>query len=740
MPTECPRVSTQASPLPEYRYRAFISYSHRDSTWAAWLHKALEGYVIPPHLVGTVTDAGVVPPRLAPVFRDRDELASAGDLGRTVNAALAQSESLIVICSPHAATSRWVNEEVLSFKRLGRTDRIFCVLVGGEPHASRFPGREDDECFVPALRYRLGPDGELSHDIIEPIAADARHGGDSKLDAKLKLVAGLLGVGFDALKQRELHRRTRRAVRVSVIALGVMALTTVLAISAFISRHAAVVASQVAARHQKEAEDLVSFMLGDLNDKLSQVARLDIMEAVDDHAMNYFQKQPTDEVTDSALAQRVVALEKIGNVRLDQGRLGDAMASYQAALAIAARLAVKAPADIPLQLAHAEVWAYIGMTQWRLARLDDAQRSFTSSQTILERAGALAPGNTQLAFQLAMIDNNMGHVMEARGELDQATGQYQRMLSLMEDLVAGQPHNPSWGEYLGSAYNNLGKMALMRGDLADAVARYSADERIQMGLVDADPKDMSRRDNLLTVHAILGRTQALMGDTGPGMERLQRAVDMATQLTVLDPSNTDYQEHAALYGIQLARLRRLNGDLPAAMDLTAKAMATFVTLTRHDAGNAAWQRECAEALVEQSEQSRATGNPDAARQQAMAALHALTPLMKQQPDDRATLLAGTQAALAVADVTADARVASELRTGALANLRKVRSGQRDPRLRALYVDALLAQERRADAMPVIHQLLASGYRDMAMLQTLRAEHIDIPASRRITLVAAGRQE
>ena len=28
----------------EYKYRAFISYSHRDEQWASWLHKALETY------------------------------------------------------------------------------------------------------------------------------------------------------------------------------------------------------------------------------------------------------------------------------------------------------------------------------------------------------------------------------------------------------------------------------------------------------------------------------------------------------------------------------------------------------------------------------------------------------------------------------------------------------------------------------------------------------------------------
>jgi len=126
-------------------YRAFISYSHRDKAWGDWLHKALETYRVPRRLVGQQTEAGVIPRRLAPVFRDREELASATDLGRTVNAVLTRSENLIVICSPAAAASHWVNEEVLAYKRMGRAERIFCLIVGGEPNASAMSGREADE-------------------------------------------------------------------------------------------------------------------------------------------------------------------------------------------------------------------------------------------------------------------------------------------------------------------------------------------------------------------------------------------------------------------------------------------------------------------------------------------------------------------------------------------------------------------------------------------------------------------
>jgi hypothetical protein len=34
-----------------FKYRAFLSYSHRDKAWAKWLHSALEGYRIDKDLV-----------------------------------------------------------------------------------------------------------------------------------------------------------------------------------------------------------------------------------------------------------------------------------------------------------------------------------------------------------------------------------------------------------------------------------------------------------------------------------------------------------------------------------------------------------------------------------------------------------------------------------------------------------------------------------------------------------------
>ena len=194
------------------RYWAFISYSHRDEAWSRWLHRCLETFRLPRRIAGRETRSGKIPARLFPVFRDRDELPGSSELGRNLESALAASEYLVVICSPHAASSRWVDEEVRRFKAMGRADRILALIVDGEPNASDKPELGLAECFPPALSHQVDAAGRLCEERVEPIAADVRPRKDGKHAALLKIVAGIAGVGYDELRQRDRQRTVRNRV------------------------------------------------------------------------------------------------------------------------------------------------------------------------------------------------------------------------------------------------------------------------------------------------------------------------------------------------------------------------------------------------------------------------------------------------------------------------------------------------------------------------------------------------
>lgn len=71
------------------KYWAFISYSSKDKATAIWLQKRLENFPIPKEFEQRELAPGEkLKKRLRPVFRDRDNLASASALGPAIAACL----------------------------------------------------------------------------------------------------------------------------------------------------------------------------------------------------------------------------------------------------------------------------------------------------------------------------------------------------------------------------------------------------------------------------------------------------------------------------------------------------------------------------------------------------------------------------------------------------------------------------------------------------------------------------
>ena len=187
------RCANRGTPNPRpQRYRAFLSYSHADRKVAAWLHHKLENYRVPRALVRYPTPFGPAPAKLGRVFRDDAEFAASENLGAAIEEALAESGALIVLCSPDAARSQWVNAEIKRF-----TD----IRPGGKVLALAVAGNMGNEIMPPALLQQQRRDQALGS---EPFVPDLRQGHSTALT---RLTAALLGLRFDDLYRRERRRQ-----------------------------------------------------------------------------------------------------------------------------------------------------------------------------------------------------------------------------------------------------------------------------------------------------------------------------------------------------------------------------------------------------------------------------------------------------------------------------------------------------------------------------------------------------
>jgi tetratricopeptide (TPR) repeat protein len=572
--------------IPEFRYRAFISYSHRDERWASWLHKSLERYRVPRRLVGRATPAGALPPRIAPVFRDREELASATDLSRVVTAALESSAALIVICSPAAARSRWVNEEIRVFQRLGRSEQIFCLIVEGEPG-----GTADVECFPAAFRSPADSATPAGEPPAEPIAADARPGKDGRSTALLKIIAGLIGVGLDDLVRREQQRRQRRLVAITAAAVAGMGVTSLLAALALIARNEAEVqrarAEVEATTSQQTTEFLVQlFEVADPSeargnsvtareildrgamridrDLASQPeVRANLMQTMGRVYTGLGLYAPATELLGRALdareqtskqaaPERVATANAFASALTLKGEYAQAEAIFNDALAAARTLdpegdaqvseALSGLADLLIQkgdFAAAEAQytaalaidrrlqngADVGRSLAGLARALLFQERFAESEVAYRESLAVRRESLGEDHPLvAYTLNDLGSLLYFSGRADAAEPVFREAAALYERIL-GHEH-----PYVSSIENNLGRLLLERGELEDAEALLSDALAIDRKLKDAGHDDLVYTlNNLGLVRLGLAR-----GDLGlPLFEEARQIAERQEHLVML---------------------------------------------------------------------------------------------------------------------------------------------------------------------------------------------------------------
>lgn len=507
------------------RYSAFISYSHADERRARWLQRSIERYRVPSRLRGSEGAYGRVPDTLRPVFRDREELASASDLGETIRQRLRDSRFLIVICSPAAARSRWVAEEILEFKRAGGSGRVLSLIVDGEPNSD-----DERECFPEPLKFALDESGELSSVRNEAIAADLRPGKDGMYLARLKILAGLLGVDLDALRQREQQRRFRVLTAVTLASLAGMALTGWLAWSAMIAR-------DDAQRRQAQAEGLVEFMLTDLHAELQEVGRIDALGAAARKAQEYFATLSPRDMTEGALRSSGRALRQLGDIYRTQFDWPQALEVFNRALELDRELLARDPddADLLFNVGQSEFW--VGYVAFERNDYDRAIEHFTRYMGISRQLYERDPGRVDWVMELCYAHTNLAAVHEARANINDALAHMHEAVALNRQAVELAPDESNLARELSDSLAWLGTIQRGAGQLPASLESRRASREIIESLLESDPDDATLLD--LAAYAWRGEAYALslVGQGEQALAAYREAILRFDQLVALDPDN-----------------------------------------------------------------------------------------------------------------------------------------------------------------------------------------------------------
>jgi tetratricopeptide (TPR) repeat protein len=718
------------------RYRAFMSYSHHDTAWAKWLHKALEDYRIDKDLIGRETPLGAVPKTLRPLFRDREDFSGGSTLTAATVAALDASAALLVLCSTVSASRAAVNEEVRLFRSRHPDRPVIPVIIDGTP----------PDNFPPALRYELAAGGTITDHPVTVLGPDLRDSGDGKSLGLAKVIAGLIGIGTDEVFRRAERARKRRnrfwgalagvflVLAIAASASAVYAWHQLKTNEAFLNatlKRATEIVNEAVTQAEKynvpraatlallgKAEGLFDDMAqygratpelrsqkawmliqfarnyAILGDTSKQLARAN--EAYRLLARLSAQK-PEDVTYQRGLA---TAFDEVGNVLTAQGNLTEALKSYRDALAIMERLAQADSSNAGWQYDLSRSYADVGDVLEAQGNLTEGLKSHRDALAIMERLAQTDPSNAGLQRELAVSYTNVGNMLEAQGNLTEGLKSYRDALAIMERLAEADPSNARWLRDLAISYTKVGNMLRAQGNLTEGLKSYRDALAIMERLAQADPNNADWQRELAVSYDKVGDVLEAQDNLTEALKSYRDSHTIMERLAKTDPSNTRWQRDLAISYTNVGDMLRAQGNLTDALKSYRDSHTIMERLAKADPSNTRWQRDLAstnERLGNIYVRRKETNEAKAAYERALAIYDELT---ARFPDDPLALVNSTVPLMRLGELYGpDGRPYLQK---ALAILKQLdEAGRLEPRRKSSItrIEAELARLQNAEAPP-----------------------------------------
>ncbi len=338
-----------------------------------------------------------------------------------------------------------------------------------------------------------------------------------------------------------------------------------------VERDTAQTARTDAQRRQEQAEDLLSFMLGDFRSELKKAGRLNLLDTVGEKAMAYFTALDSRDLTDTALARQATALTQIGETRLDQARYPEAAAAFTTAYERAAALAARHPqnGDMLFERGQAEFW--LGFVARRRGEATAEREWLTryrdSAVALVALEGSKFRAQRELTFghhNLAVLELDRGNLAGAReGFLAEATA--------LEGMLADNSDNLELLARLADVASWLGTVAERQGHYAEALHRFREMETRYGALLARAPDNAPWRLSQARSTTFAGNVQALAGRRDAALADYAVAQPRFAALVAQDPQNRQWQLGALNLQLQQAALQLVSSD-PTALATSLRSV------------------------------------------------------------------------------------------------------------------------------------------------------------------------
>jgi hypothetical protein len=435
-------------------YDAFISYSHaKDRAIAAALQAVVQKLGKPWYRR-----------RALRLFRDDTSLSATPQLRPSIERALSRSRFLILLASPEAAASHWVNKEAAYWLEHNSADTVLIALTDG---ALDWDGAAGDFrcCDVPPL-----PPALKGAFIAEPRWVDLRpyREDGSPRNARFTelgadFAAAIHGVPKEDLLSQEV-RQQHQALRLAISAAAALAI--LLGIAAWLGTIAERQKREMQAQRDRAEQALVS---------------------------------ATDTILELAKTYR--------NFETAPGALTDIILKVHN---LQKQLSADADLDAGMRLTQGTVLDETAETLLVWGNSSEAADAAREARAIFENLVSAAPNNLDYQHALEMGDIELGKVLGISGYEDGSLAAYRQALVIGQTLSAKNPENLDWQHDLFLSFMGIGFAALDQHNLPPALDAFQRAKAVAVRLQQGRPSASSTSDDLAWVESGLSEVQQEM--------------------------------------------------------------------------------------------------------------------------------------------------------------------------------------------------------------------------------------
>lgn len=312
-------------------------------------------------------------------------------------------------------------------------------------------------------------------------------------------------------------------------------------------------------RANYNAENLLSFILVDLQKKLQPLGQIELLKMVGDKTIEYFEVAGTENLSGKSLEQWVQAIHLLGQVQIEKQNFAEAEFYFQQSdKAINDHMTDSRSTSLIALRMLTQYW--IGYIRFANSRYAETTKYWEQYLNDAELLVELNPENTDWVLEKSYALNNLGALSERTNKLLVANQYFGRSAKIKQTLLLQQPGNVVILSDLADTNSWQATIFEKLGEHTKAMTLYNKALDQASTIHHQRPNDYLRMMDLAILESRIGHAYYNIHNLEKSKSHLINAQNMLLKLAENDPQNLSFKEELLKVYALTIKILRLEDD------------------------------------------------------------------------------------------------------------------------------------------------------------------------------------